>query len=154
MTALQLSDSRVEIRVELLDLISPEGAEGRWDSWRRVSITARVLGALDDPTYRTSFEADIRDVLMLGHFEDFRDDLRNYLDFGAATAVVLGGERASEVRLELPALDELGSTDAIVEVAAPNGPRLNCLLSLTPADLRAELQSVERAVATFTQHSR
>lgn len=66
MTALHLRDARAEIRVELLDLISPEGSEGRWDSWRRVSITARVLGAVDDPTYRTSIEADIRDVLMLG----------------------------------------------------------------------------------------
>lgn len=73
---------------------------------------------------------------------------------GAATAVVLGGERASEVRLELPALHELGSTDAIVEVAASNGPRLNCLLSLKPPDLRTGLQSVERAVATFTEHGR
>jgi hypothetical protein len=76
-----------------------------------VSITARVLGAVDDPTYRTSFEADIRDVLMLGHFEDFRDHLRGYLDSGAVTAAVLGGERSSEVRLEPPALHELGSTE-------------------------------------------
>jgi hypothetical protein len=152
MTALQLRDSRAEIRVELLDLISPEGGDGPWDSWRRVSITARVLGAVDDPTYRTSFHADIRDVLILGHFENFRDDLRSYLDLGAATAVVLGGERASEVRLELPELHELGPTDAIVEVAAPNGPRLSWLLSLRPPDLRAALQSVERAIATFTDH--
>lgn len=154
MTALHLSDSRADIRVELLDLISPEGAEGRWDSWRRVSITARVLGAVDDPTYRTSFDGEIRDVLALGHFEDFRDGLRSYLDLGAATAVVLGGERASEVQLELPPLHELESTDAIVEVAAPNGPRLTCLLSLKPRDLRAGLQSVERAAATFSEHGR
>ena len=154
MTALQLRDSRAEIRVELLDLISPEGAEGRWDSWRRVSITATVLGAVDDPTYRTSIDADIRDVLMLGHFEDFRDDLRSYLDSGAVTAVVLGGERAAEVRLELPALHELGSTDVTVEVAATNGPRLTCLLSLKPPDLRAALQSVERVLSTFTDRSR
>ena len=104
MTALQISDSGADIRVELLDLISPDGAEGRRHSWRRVTITARVLGAVDDPTYRTSFDADIRDVLMLGHFEKFRDNLRSYLDVGAATAVVLGGERASELRLELPSL--------------------------------------------------
>jgi hypothetical protein len=154
MIALQLRDSGAEVRVELLNLISPEGADGRWDSWRRVSITARVLGAVDDPTYRTSFGADIRDVLMLGHFENFRDDLRTYLDLGAAIAVVLGGERAAEVRLELPALHELGSTDAIVEVAATNGPRLSFLLSLKSPELRAVLQSVERAVAAFTDRGR
>ena len=154
MTALRLRDARAEIRVELLDLISPEGAEGPWDSWRRVSITARVLGAVDDPTYRTSIEADIRDVLMLGHFEDFRDHLHRYLDSGAGTAAALGGGRAAEVRLELPPLHELGSTDVTVEVAATNGPRLTCLMSLRPPDLRAALQSVERAVSTFTERNR
>ena len=70
-------------------------------------------------------QADIRDVLMLGHFEDFRDHLRIYLDAEVVTAAVLSGQRAAEVRLELPALDELGSTDVIVKVAATNGPRLN-----------------------------
>jgi hypothetical protein len=75
---------------------------------RRVSITASVLGAVDDPTYRTSIEADIRDVLMLGHFEDFRDQLRSYLDSGAVTAAVLGGDRAAEVRLEFQRSKSLG----------------------------------------------
>ena len=91
---------------------------------------------------------------MLGHFEDFHDHLRSYLDSGAVTAAVLGGERASEVRLELPPLQELGSTDVTVEVAATNGPRLSCLMSLKPPDLRAALESVERAVSTFTDRSR
>lgn len=148
-TALQLRDSQVDIRVDLLDLISPQGAASRWNSWRRVSIIARALRADENPTYRSSFDADIRDVLMLGHFENFRDDLRGYLDLGAAAAVVLGGERASEVRLELPPLQELGFMDTIAEVAVPNGSRLSCLVSLRLPDLRGALQSVELAVDTF-----
>lgn len=154
MIALHLRDPRADIWVALLDLISPEGAAGRWESSRRVRITARVLGEVDDPTYRTSIVADIRDVLMLGHFEDFHDGLRRYFDGGAATAVVLGGGRTSEVRLEVPPLHELDSTAVTVSVAASNGPGLTCLMSLKPPDLRAALQSVERAVATFTDRAR
>ncbi len=101
--------------------------------------------------YQTSVRAEIRNVLSLGHFEALRDQLTTYLEGGVGSELVLGGERAPEVRLEMSSLDELALGSSVVVVVADSNqdPCLSLLFPFEIADLETALQSLDQVLASL-----